>query len=125
MEEPKFDLAKVFKLTKSGQTKLGFPRAICAVMETLNLDTEEATNFIIKEILGLTKDNFNTRTLIDGLVYDIYGKIIKSIPWYIKFSIVNNEGDEFLWNISFHPIEKNLETRIATLLFISGEKDDE
>ncbi|CZH18357.1 TPA: hypothetical protein ACG3NF_002785 [Legionella pneumophila] len=90
-------------------------RAIDCVVRELQLSTHEAREFILNELGQLTISNYCNSILIDGHVYDVYGKRIKKIPWYIKFAIFEDNGGEFIYNISFHPTEKSLETRSEVL----------
>ena len=118
MEEPKYELSRVFKLIKDGTDEkidISLTRALRPVITCLNVSAEEAKEFILEQILLLTVDNFSSRIWMEPDVYDIYGKKIDGISWFIKFCIYIDENGDNLYCISFHPIEKNLTTRTETL----------
>lgn len=111
-----YSLTRVRELVRNDQKPyFSTTRATNCVIEELQLTLEEAKQFMISGIIQLTEDNFCESVLINGDVYDVYGKRIKKIPWYIKFSIFEDEGGFYLYNISFHPTEKQL-TTIAEVL---------
>ena len=119
MEEPKFDLKDVFQIIKEGEPQdivFSFGKALDPVKTEFAKTTTEAKDFILEQIQRLSIDNFAERVLINGVVYDVYGKNIADISWYIKFSVISDENGEFLYAISFHPIKNNLVTRIEELV---------
>lgn len=90
-------------------------RAINCVIQQFEYSVDDAKKFILSEVTKLTADNFSERLWMSGVVYDVYGKMIQNIPWYIKFSILEDDNGEYLANMSFHPAEKELKTASETL----------
>lgn len=116
--EPKFDLEWVRRLIKDvdlGDHYFCYERALCPVVENLQLTPREAKVFILEQISELDKENFSERVLIVREVYDVYGKIIRNIPWYIKFRIDEVKNGKYVFIFSFHPTEKVLITQSETL----------
>lgn len=113
----KHDLEEVKVLAGNGlKHYFSKTKAIDHVVKHLEVGIQEAKEFILSEIAILTSDNYSGRVIIHGSVYDIYGKRIHGIPWYIKFSILkDDDGEDYLSNISFHPTEKELQTKIERL----------
>jgi hypothetical protein len=112
----KFNLEDVRKLIKNVEKhSFSKTRAMDCVISHLQITISEAKSFILKEISNLTELNFSDRCLIDRTVYDVYGKKIRSIPWYIKFTICEDDNGRFLYSISFHPTESELKTNSETL----------
>ncbi|MGQ3887857.1 hypothetical protein ACQUW5_02350 [Legionella sp. CNM-1927-20] len=111
-----YNLERVKKLARDDQSPLfSFKRALKCVSEHLQLTPDTAKLFILLEVSKLTENNFCENVLINGDVYDVYGKRIREIPWYIKFSILEDKEGEYLYNISFHPTEKKLTTASEVL----------
>lgn len=90
-------------------------KALTPVVSHLQMTHVEAKEFILDQLLKLEDKNFSERVLIGGLVYDVYGKTIQNIPWYIKFTVVEESSGEFIYSISFHPPIKTLRTNSETL----------
>jgi hypothetical protein len=115
-ESAKFNLNEVKELAKCTEKHFfSKTRAIDHVVTHLQISAKEAQDFILNEISNLTEGNFSHRNLIHRNVYDVYGKRIIDIPWYIKFSILNDDNGNYLSNISFHPTERELITQIEVL----------
>lgn len=111
MGSAKFNLQEVRELAKCVENNwFSQTRAVNHVTYHLQLNIQEARSFILAEISSLSEDNFSHSKLINGLIYDVYGKIIKNIPWYIKFSVDRDVNGKYLTNMSFHPTEHKLET---------------
>jgi len=116
--KPKYDLNDVRALienTSVNDHKYGGPRALVPVVKHVQVTYKEAKQFILNHLSKLTLDNFSHSILIRGVVYDVYGKRINGISWYIKFSILKDDKGSFLYSISFHPCEKELKTRCGAL----------
>jgi hypothetical protein len=116
VESAKFDLKEVERLTKDVESHyFSKTKATDHVSSHFQMSLQEAQIFILQEISQLTDDNFSHRSIIHGDVYDVYGKRIQNISWYIKFSILEDQNGKYLSNISFHPAEKELKTRSEIL----------
>lgn len=116
MQAAKYKLTRVKELAAGSKILFSHDRATVLVMENLQITVAEAEIFMIEGINSLSEDNFSERLLMWGDVYDVYGIIINGIPWYIKFSIFKDgKNEECLYNISFHPIEKQLITKTEVL----------
>ncbi len=112
-----FDLKKVRAVAAQKNTEhvITVTRATNFVVRIYGIDTEAAKTFILNQISALEEKNFSDAVLIHGSPYDVYGKRIDGIPWYIKFSILTDEDGEFISNLSFHPTEFELKTRCEVL----------
>lgn len=115
--EPKHDIKQVKILATDLDIEHWFSRkrATTKVVEIMGFTYDEAKQFILDEICNLDTSNFCERVLIQRDCYDVYGKRINGIPWYIKFSILTDENGEYLANISFHPTERELKTNSEIL----------
>ena len=112
----KYNIEKVRLLALNDQThSFSATRAINCVVSQFQCSIDDAKKFILAEVAKLTKDNFSETVLINGIVYDVYGKKIQNVPWYIKFSICEDDNGEYLVNMSFHPTEKELRTATEIL----------
>ena len=116
MPLPKYEFGVIAELIEKGNYQVGYKRAVNSVIKYLNMTNEDAERFILKEVKKLTLENFSKCKKMNGEIYDVYGKQIKGIPWYIKLTIRRDEKKKpFLWQISFHPTEHELQTRSETL----------
>ena len=112
---PRYKLSVVINLIEKGHYRIGHKRALQKVIKYLVMTTHEAEEFILKEVKDLTLENFSHQKIQNGEIYDVYGKRVKEIPWYIKFSICKESRGDFLWQISFHPTEYELKTKSEVL----------
>ena len=112
---PRYKLSVVINLIEKGHYKIGYGRASQEVIEHLDMTTHEAEEFILEQVKNLTLENFSYQKNQNGEIYDIYGKRVKGIPWYIKFSIRKELEGDFLWQISFHPTKYELRTKSEVL----------
>ncbi|MCS5712376.1 hypothetical protein [Candidatus Berkiella aquae] len=101
--------------------RFGQKRAIEVVIRIFKLTANQARNFIIREVSKLEHHNFARSTHYGGMTFDIYGKRINNIPFYIKFSIIDDSIGQFIYVISFHPTEDVLTTQSETLEAYKGE----
>lgn len=116
--EPKFDLEQVRQLIEKSNADdhmFTSTRALNPVVSNLQKTQVEAQEFILEQISKLEEKNFCERMYMNKSVYDIYGKTIENIPWYIKFSVIDDDKGQFIDSISFHPTEKALKTNSETL----------
>lgn len=113
--QPRYKLSVVIYLIEKGHYEIGYGRASQKVIEHLVMTTHEAEEFILKEVKNLTLENFSHQKNQNDGIYDVYGKRVKGIPWYIKFSIRNDSEGDSLWQISFHPTEYELRTKSEVL----------
>lgn len=114
----KFDLNHVrdcIKNSNPGDHMFTLGKALSPVVSHLQMTQVEAKEFILDQITKLEEKNFSERVRIGRDVYDVYGKTIQNIPWYIKFSIFEDEKGKFIYSISFHPPDKTLITNSETL----------
>ena len=84
--------------------------AVNRVIETLHKTDHGARVFILDQICKLEDCDFCQSVVMTEEVYDEYGKIIDEIPWYIKLAILEEDKEEFISCISFHPLEKDMKT---------------
>lgn len=112
----------VFPLIRAGHFALISPKSstdrVVAVFQHMNLS--EASDFIISEILKLNGTDFSTQQYATGwnLVWDIYGKQISGINWFIKFFVEPDQttGLDYLAEVSFHPLERDLKLESGVVL---------
>lgn len=123
---PIHDLAELVKLATPGHNNwFAKTKALEHVIRFRNCSLDEAKTYICAELQKLGIQNFSSSIYFDDLPYDVYGKRIDGIPWYIKFSITEDEdGERYIRNISFHPTVKVLKTRCEELeIYVEAERD--
>lgn len=116
--KPYYDLDVVKRLASEKGIDHWFParNSSLSVVDHMNINhglrmsVEDAENFILHELCKLNEKNYSDRTVIHGVVCDIYGKKIKNIPWYIKIAIADDEQGNYLEVRSFHPPKEDLLT---------------
>lgn len=123
---PKYDLNIVKMLAKDPSVKNDFAltSAIKPVITTFQLTHIQAGRFILRELELLESCNYSSTFCYDSKskkVFDVYGKRVEGIPFYIKFCLEQGHGKFYIYIISFHPIEKNLQTQSETLIIYEGE----
>jgi hypothetical protein len=120
-QTPKYDLALVQQLCKSGDLeKIWFSaisRSIVKVIETYSRTCtpktyEESVRFILYGLQSLQAEDFVQRVSQWGTVADVYGLTFDQRSWYVKFIF----EDGVLEQISFHPPEKILTTAAGKIL---------
>lgn len=73
-------------------------------------NNEEAEQYILSKLASLSPSNFAHTEFVFGQRCDVYGEYFDDVPWYIKFTLKDDEGNECLNNLSFHPPEEPLKT---------------
>lgn len=82
-----------------------------------NFNDSNAEDFVLSNLLKLTDGDFAESILQWNMVCDIYGKMFCNINWYIKFAVEKDEnGDDNLSEISFHPLEDDLKLLSGVML---------
>lgn len=79
----------------------------------------EAEEFIYNGILKLDSNCFSeTKLQWDNPpdLVDVYGLQLDNENWYVKFSIGQDENGEYLDEISFHPLEKDMKLANGKIL---------
>ncbi|XGC79834.1 hypothetical protein ACES2L_10880 [Bdellovibrio bacteriovorus] len=114
---PKYNLDELRALAKPDiENWISKTKALNPVVKFKSCSLVEATDFIYAQLQALELDNFSNTIYFDGHTYDVYGKRIEEVPWYIKFCITEDlDGKRYIRNISFHPTVKNLKTRCEEL----------
>lgn len=123
----KYDLhAKVFPLIASG--KVGFlapSRSVdCVIAVFQQFGVAEAQKYILSNIQGLSTNDFSASHYNSSwkIVWDVYGKQIDGINWYIKFFVEpDSDGQDYLAEVSFHPLEEKLKLENGEVLI--GEEN--
>ena len=89
--EPKFTLDEVRALIKNidpDDHLFGRSRALTPVVSNFQITNSDAQKFILKEICKLEIKNFYESIYMNKNVYDVYGKIIEGVAWYINFQLL-------------------------------------
>ena len=119
---PKFNLEEVKNVIRGqGHHRFASSTAITPIIVIFKLTIIEAKDFIKSQLLLLEEQDFSTSIFIRPNVYDIYGKIIDGILFYIKFTIEKFEGMDCLFNISFHPASDDILTKAGVLTVHRGK----
>jgi hypothetical protein len=88
---------------------------LVAKLQGVELSAVNSEKWIRDQLLGLKDEDFYHRTVLWGdvkYIADVYGKIINSETWYIKFWI----EDGCLDSISFHPAESDVVLQSGVVL---------
>lgn len=110
----KYPLTEVFKLIRAKKYWFSAPsRSVYEVVRVYQntpapKTNQEAEDYILEAVLGLTDAHYCSSSLQWDVVTDIYGTISDNRPWYVKFAISEEENDleqlePLLQEISFHP----------------------
>jgi len=114
MNSAKYDLQKVFPLVNNRDVEFNSPsRSIFEVIKFFDQKQKpcsnvEAMEYIFEGILSLNENCFSRRILQWDIVADEYGLQFEGENWYVKFLIDKDDDGEFLEEISFHPLEKEM-----------------
>lgn len=114
--KPYYDLNSVKLLANQKDADHNFARkALADVIKYMELKhggkrmaNYAAEDFILDELGKLDIKDYHNRVLIGKNVYDIYGKVIKDIPWYIKIGIAEDEKGKYIEICSFHPPDTDI-----------------
>ena len=85
------------------------------IVDELWKTIDSAKRFAIEQICALDTCHYVGPMVIHTRTYDLYGKTIEGVPWYIKFLIEKDQNGDFIDCISFHPIKEDLTTNSETL----------
>lgn len=108
---PFWKLVDMVAMIDSG-SEIWYPaesRSLDRVIDILSLDRIEADDYIVEGLRSLEESDYCTSNLSLGFKCDVYVKVIDEIPWYIKFCLRDEDDNEVLNQISFHPLEKDAE----------------
>ncbi len=116
MTAPKHDLIKIKSLVEKfldGAKELIIfsapSRSTRCVIEIFLCSQDEAEHTIAKGIMQLADNDFAHRLYQWDTVMDVYGlENYKDANWYIKFNLIEEDGEIALENVSFHPNDKPL-----------------
>lgn len=98
-------------------------RSIGTVIDTYSCSRTAAEAYIVSGLLSLVDDDFYECNLCFGFYKcDVYVKVINGIPWYIKFGLEDEEGNEVLNQVSFHPLEKEAKLQNGEVIYPLEEK---
>ena len=115
-ETPKHSLAEIKSIVEKfldGSRELivfsAPSRSTRCVIEVLLCNQLEAEETIAKGIMLLENNDFSQRVYQWGTTMDVYGlENYKDANWYIKLSLVEEDGEIALDEISFHHNKKPL-----------------
>ena len=117
----KYPLDEVFKLIRASKYWFSTPsRSVNEVVKVYATtktpkSNVEAEKYILDGLFALKDANFFKSSRQWDMTVDIYGLILDTHPWFVKFAIADEENDAgvsepWLQEISFHPPDQAFKT---------------
>lgn len=103
-----------------------FSRSIRPVMMLMKCSAENAENIIIKGLLKLENSGFVRSTVVFDEITDEYAlENYHDHNWYIKFSVALDDGNPYLNQLSFHPLERPLKLQNSRILPVTYTQEED
>jgi hypothetical protein len=135
---PKFNLTDVKRLAQDyldgkkasdgrGSIRFNAPtRSTEVVVKVLFCRPDIANRLIAIGLLALEAKDFFSRKMQWNEVYDEFGlEDYEGHNWYIKYCIVSDDGTEYVEEVSFHPLEKEMVLPNGKTLRVTYDPSDE
>ena len=132
MPKPKYDLADVKSLildfVNGNSDAIWFSclsRSVQYVVRVIHCDSDGAIRVITDGMQKLTEKDFVRSVIVFDEIKDEYGlEGYLDHNWYIKFSISEDDGERFLDQLSFHPVERPLKLADQRVLPVTYSQED-